>query len=302
MVKKLTFIAALAGTFFTGTLGAETLKYAGSDFLAGNAENVLKEELKQSDSAIELEGELLGSKVALEQLRKGEIDFAMIMLSDPESIPEFKNKTWRANALGYQVCYLIVPQSNPVEELSIFQLRGIFANFSEVPLNSWNEISDKITGTPKIHRIISTGNDNAGSVIFQSLVFPRAGFNKDLRKTASDEDAVRAVLNTGNAVALTATPPIGQPSLKTLAISPANKKDEKSTAYSPIPANIYNHDYPLSVQFMLIYPAEKRESMVPVIKTILSDPFAKALEKAALTPIPKNIREMLKKSIDVSKK
>lgn len=301
MLKKITLIAALAGAFFSGTLHAEALKYAGSDFLAGSAETVLKEELKKS-AALQLQGELLGSKVALEQLRKGEIDFAMIMLADADSIPEFKDKTWRANALGYQVCYLVVPQSNPVEELSIFQLRGIFANFSESPLNTWNEISDKVTGSPKIHRVVSTENDNAGGVIFQSLVFPRAGFNKDLRKTATDEDAIRAVLNTSNAIALTASPPVGQPTLKTLAISPANKKDETNTAYSPTPANIYNRDYPLSVQFMLVYPTGKREKMIPVIKTILSDPFAKALEKTALTPLPKNIRDMLKKNIDDPKK
>lgn len=302
MLKKITLLTALAGTLFAGTLHAETLKYAGSDFLAGTAETVLREELKKSATPTTIEGELLGSKVALDQLRKGEIDFAIVMLADSNSIPEFKDKTWRANAIGYQVSYLIVPQSNPVEELSLFQLRGIFANFSEEPLNSWNEISDKVTGTPKIQRILSTENDNAGGVTFQSLVFPRAGFNKDIRKTDSDEDAVRAVLNTGNAIALTASPPIGQPSLKTLAISPANKKGEKSTAYSPVPANIYNHDYPLSVQFLLVYPAEKREKIVPVIRTILSEPFAKALEKAALMPIPKNIREMLKKNIDAPEK
>lgn len=302
MLKKITLIAAFAGTLFAGTLHAETLKYAGSDFLVGTAETVLKKELEKSDAKIELEGELLGSKVALDQLRRGEIDFAMVMVADTDAIPEFKDKTWRANAIGYQVSYLVVPQSNPVEELSLFQLRGIFANFSESPLESWNEVSDKVTGTPKIQTILSTANDNAGGVTFQSLVFPRAGFNKNIRKIKTDDDAIRAVLNTNNAIALTASPPLGQPSLKTLAISPANKKGEKGTAYSPVPANIYNRDYPLSVQFLLVYPAKKREKLVPVLQTVLSEPFAKALEKAALMPIPKNIREMLKKNIDESKK
>lgn len=302
MFKKITLITAAAGLFLAGSLHAATLKYAGSDFLAGNAESVFKEELQKIDERLVLKGELLGTKVALEQLRKGEIDFAMIMTADRNAIPEFKDKTWRANALAYQVAYLVVPHSNPVEELSLFQLRGIFANFSENPLNSWNEISNKVTGTPRIQRIVSTENDNACGVIFQSLVFPRAGFNKDTRKTANDEDAIRAVLNTGNGIALTATPPTGQTSLKTLSISPANKKGETGTAYSPIPANIYNQDYPLSVQFLLVYPSENREKLLPVIRTVLSDPFAKALEKAALMPIPKNIRNSLKKNIDEMQK
>ena len=53
---------------------------------------------------------------------------------------------------------------------------------------------------------------------------------------------------------------------------------------------------------MLVYPAEKREKIIPVIRTILSEPFAKSLEKTTLMPLPKNIREMLKKNIDESKK
>lgn len=302
MFKKITLITTLAGILFAGTLPAETLKYAGSDFLAGSAEKVFREELEKNVPGLKLQGELLGSKVALEQLRKGEIDFAMIMLADPEAVPELKNKTWRANALAYQVAYLIAPQSNPVEELSIFQLRGIFANFSEAPLNNWNEVSNAVTGASKIQRIVSMANDNACGVTFQSLVFPRAGFNKDLRKTQNDEDAIRAVLNTSNAIALTASPPKNQPSLKLLSISPANKKDEKATAYKPIAANIYNRDYPLSVQFLLVYPAEKREKIIPAIRVILSEPFAKSLENASLMPIPKNIRESLKKNIDEPEK
>lgn len=295
MLKKITFLTSVAGMLFTGLLSADPIKYAGSDFLAGNTETVFKNELKKNDPALRIEGELLGSKIALEQLRKGEIDFAMIMQSDAKSLPEIQSKAWKATALAYQVAYLVVPQSNPVEELSVFSLRGIFANFSESPLNSWNEISDKITGSSKIQRIVSQENESAGSVIFQSLVFPRAGYNKDLRKVATDEDAIRAVLNTSNAIAITSSPPKGQPSLKVLSVSPANKKGETGTAYSPVPANIYNRDYPLSVQFLLVYPAEKRKTLIPVIRTALSESFSKALEEASLMPIPKNIREAMKK-------
>lgn len=298
MLKKLTSFTVLAGTLLASSLQAATLHYAGSDFLAGKAEDALKACVTKISPNTTLTGDLFGSKIALEQLREGKIDFALLMLQDPMSVPELKDKTWRANALGYQVAYLVVPRSNPTEELSLFQLRGIFANFSEAPLKTWNQISPKITGTPKIQPIVSAPNDSASSVAVQSLVFPRADYHPDVRKTANDDNTVRALMNTANGIAIVSAPPQNQPSLKTLAVSPANQKGETGTAYQPIASNIYNRDYPLAIQFFVVYPQKNREKILPVLQTILSDEFAKSLEKATLTPLPKNIREMLKKNID----
>lgn len=302
MLKKIALFTTLAGTLLAGTLQGETLRYAGSDFLAGQTETALKEELAKIDPKKTLSGELHGSKIALEKLREGKVDFALLMVQDPNSIPELKNKTWRANALAYQVVYVVVPRANPTEELSLFQLRGIFSNFSEMPLKTWDEITPKIPGSPKIQGIISAPNDSASTVAFQSLVFPRATYSSEVRKTADDDGAIRALMNTAGGIALVSAPPKSQPSLKMLAVSSANKKGETQTAYQPILSNIYNRDYPLTMQFFIVYPQKNREKLIPVIKTILSDAFAKSLEKATFTPIPKNIREMLKKNIDENKK
>lgn len=302
MLKKIILSAVSAGTLFAGTLFAEELKYAGSDFLSGKTEAALKQGLAQIAPKTTLSGELIGSKIALEKLRKNEIDFALLMIQDPDAIPELKEKKWRANTVAYQVSYLVVPLSNPAEEISIFQLRGIFADFAETPLKTWNQVSAAVTGTPKIQCIVSAPEESAAVVAFQSLVFPRAGYNPEVRKTADNEDAIRALLNTTNGIALVSAPPKGQPSLKMLAVSPANKKDQTATAYQPLRENIYNRDYPLAVQFFLVYPQENRSKILPVLKTVLSDAFAKSLEEATLTPIPKNIRELLKKNIDETQK
>lgn len=295
MLKKIILSVFTAGTLFAGTLFAEELKYAGSDFLSGKTENALKAGIEKIAPGTTLSGELLGSKIALEKLRQNEIDFALLMIQNPDTIPELKEKKWRANTVAYQVSYLVVPLSNPTEELSIFQLRGMFANFAEIPVKTWNQVSGAVTGTPKVQCIVSDPEESAAAVAFQSLVFPRAGYNPEIRKTANNEDAVRALLNTTNGIALVSAPPKGQPSLKTLAVSPADKKGQNATAYQPLPENIYNRDYPLAVQFFLVYPKENRSKILPVLKTILSDPFARSLEEATLTPIPKNIRTMLKK-------
>ena len=138
-IRQTTTLAlALAGTLFAGALRAETLRYAGSDFLAGKTEAELAAEVRKNAPGTELRGELIGSMTALDELRAGKIDFALLLLKNPAEIPEIKSGKWRARTVAYHVSYIVAPQSNPVEELSLFQLRGIFADFAEKPLASWS--------------------------------------------------------------------------------------------------------------------------------------------------------------------
>lgn len=298
-IRQTTTLAlALAGTLFAGALRAETLRYAGSDFLAGKTEAELAAEVRKNAPGTEIRGELIGSMTALDELRAGKIDFALLLLKNPDEIPEIKSGKWRARTVAYHVSYIVAPQSNPVEELSLFQLRGIFADFAEKPLASWSEVPGAGAFSAKIDRVVSTQNDNFALATFQSLVFPRTRFNAALRKTKTDEDALRAVSNSGGAIALVSAPPTGRPDLKTLAVSPADAAGKSATAYRPIPSNIYNRDYPLSIQFFVVYPAENAEKVAPVLETAFSDAFAESLEKSSLMPVPKNIRKMFKKNVD----
>ncbi len=285
----------LAGTLISGTVlvNAETVKYAGSDFLEGTVEKTLKENVSKGTNALTLEGELIGSKSAIRQLRAGECDFALIMWKgDPKSdFPEVADGKWRAIPIAHQVTYIAVPKSNKISDISFYELRGIFARYAEEHVVNWGDGA-------KIHPIIGSRTDSASASFFQAIVFPKSPFTQ-VRSTTNDDAALQEASSSHEAIAVVSTPISSKyPTLKTLAISDSQQPDNKKTAYLPTPANIYNHDYPLSVPFYVVYPTENRAKILPVLRTIFSKEFADTIQAQNLMPLPENIRENVKKSVD----
>ncbi len=308
LLKKLIALAAIFATTLCAetALAAEaaagnnaaattTIKYAGSDFLSGDIENALKENVAKAANAPALEGEMIGSKSAVTQLRAGECDFVLVMeKGDPKSLfAELAEGKWRAIPIAYLVSYVAVPRSNGVNEVSFYELRGIFARYAENHITKWEN-----TGV-KIYPILGSRTDSTANSFFQAIVFPQSPFLAQIRNTENDEGALQEASSSHEAIVVVSAPIASKfPTLKTLSVSEAQSPDEKKTAYSPTPANIYNRDYPLSVPFYVVYPVEKRAKIIPVLRAVFSNEFASTLQAQNLVPVPENIRENLKKSID----
>ncbi len=274
------------------------IRFVGSDFFAGNLEKFLKE-FAENEGEIEVESELLGSGLALKKLRANAADFAIVMSkNDPKiAFPEVAAGTWRAVPIAYQVLYVAVPKSNSIEEISFYELRGIFARYAEEHLTAWKNKS------AKIFPILGSRTDSAANAFFQALVFPKSPFLSGIRTAGSDGNALLEATSSHEAIAVVSSPVTAKfPSMKTLAVSEANSEAEKKTAYSPSAANIYNRDYPLSVSFYIVYPSENREKIVPVLTAIFSNEFAEKIDAENLISVPENIRGYIKKSVDALKK
>lgn len=295
LLKK-TFSAAAIAVAGTLALNADPIRYSGSDFLRGNAETALNAAIEKATGEAP-QSKLRGSISGEKELRAGEADFAMLMLpSQGKNLPEVKNGTWKVFPLGYQIAYVVVASANPEHEISFSRLAAIFGNFSQKSATTWREAG--VPGfsaslTPCVGDLTRT---NAVS-FFQRKVLPNYSLRPNVRSILTDADVFKEIVNNPGTIAVVGSPvPAGVPA-KTLAVSD-DASNPNAVAYSPIFTNVYNNDYPLTIPLYLVYPAEKRQMLKPVLSYLYSQEMADNLTAAGFLALEPKRREQFQKGID----
>ena len=273
---------------FTLTLGAdktnEPIRISGSDFLAtplSEAWDVLAEERNEV-----VEVDWPGSYPARQALEKGKIDIALVALPEETS---FDTTRFSALPFAYQAVFVAVHEENPLQSITIEDLRGIYAAEAAENKNQWDAFG--LRGV-WLSRSISAHIFDIPNV-FAPLLFCEYYLNHTPLKTRVQSwDNADALLKyfadnrTGIAILPSFPELYEQSTLRILSVI----NDDKQIPFSPKPENIHTGDYPLQLTFFALYKETRKTVLKPYLKRLFEDDLADRLEENYFTPLPESIR------------
>jgi ABC-type phosphate transport system substrate-binding protein len=264
------------------SLQAQEIRLAASDLLADFIEPPLQE--YSADREIEIDIDGIGSLPALDQLKANEIDLAVIAVPEGEEIPR---QEFSVYPFGYDVAVVVVNENNPINEISLSQLGGIFGNEEEFNYNTWGDLGLSGWGSRNIKPYSGTAEDSIALELFKFSVFKRGSMRSGVAMVNASE--VQSLLNTDAAsIGILSRMPTSQ-NLKVLMVSP----DETSPAFGPSSENVHFGDYPIRLSFYIVYKERDQERLKPVIGELLGDEVAAELENNHLVPLPDTVRRKL---------
>lgn len=265
-------------TFGAGALSG-SLRVAVSDLFP----QAVADELLAEFDALEAGAEVRrgGGMHTLDALRAGEID-AVVIPSPDESVPE---GPFMAEPIAFQVITILVHESNPVREISLEQLRMIYAQGGGI--DEWGRLG--ATGTWASRRITPNAvrmPENIGLEIFRHHVLQDTPMREGTRYRGSVRAALAEVADDNTAIAVLPAPrPAAR--ARTLFVS----VDVDAQAYSPTADNVLFGDYPLRLPFLLVHAEDLEVSKTRAVKrAVFSDRFARGLGEADFMPLPERER------------
>lgn len=264
------------------TLQAQEIRIAASDLLATVIETPL--DAYAADREVEIDIDSIGSLPALDQLQANEIDLAVIAIPEGEEIPR---QEFSVYPFAYDVAVVVVNENNPINEISLAQLGGIFGNEEEFNYNSWGDMGLSGWGSRNIKPFSGTADDSIALELFKYSVFKRGSMRSGVAMVNASE--IEGLLNTDAAsIGILSRMPNNQ-NLKVLMVSP----DENSPAFGPTSENVHFGDYPIRLSFYIVYNQRDQERLKPVIGQLLGDEVASGLKDNNLIALPETVRRKL---------
>jgi hypothetical protein len=247
------------------------LRIAGSDLLGAAFEQALSDDARRSQ--VPMRADFSGSRAALDALKAGGADLAIILLAPDEKLPE---QGFVATPLAYRIAVIAASRDTDVTQVSFTQLEGFFGASGPAGYRLWRDLGaggQKASLTVETHRL-ETATDAVSIDLFRHAVLrvPR------LKPTVQRHERMASLVEKLNAepggLAILPELPERGASLRVLMVS---KKDGEP-AFSPTPENIHSGDYPLRAAVWVVYPEKSAEDLRPVLRFLWSDEAARALE------------------------
>lgn len=267
---------------------------AGSDLIVAALESTAKA-FDHEDQNKTLRLSLVGSIPAIAAVLAGQADCAIIAQPDsaPLDIGELAHMP-----VGFLVVYVAVNRSNPVLDLSLAQLSGIYGiSRPDEDISRWSQLGlIGVWSNRSVQPLAPSRDDGVVVELFRNTVMPNKSF-KSVVTFVENRSRLNELLIADNAaVGILGAVPDGD-RLKTLSVSGGTRAAQ--TAYSPTRENVFYGDYPLRLPFYLVYPAERRAEIRDFARFLLSDDFTRVLEKHHLMPLPENERRKLLLDLDI---
>lgn len=272
------------------------LSYCGSDFLAGTLEREFEAQVESAHPDYALTAELRGSRWALVNLREKKCDFAVVLLPDKNAVPEIVSGEWKAIPVAYQTAIVVVSKSNAIDQINFYQLSGIFSRFAQERIDHWAQISSNFDGSARIRAIVNNMRGSSLSAFFQSKISPNSSLLSETLTLCGNDEILKDMSYETIAI-VSSFDPIKYPTLKALPVSTVSEKGAAGTAYAPSFSNIAHGDYPFSAPFYFVYPAAKRDQILPILEVAVSDKFANFVESQSLAIPPKAQRLGVRRQI-----
>lgn len=269
-------------------LQAQEIRIAASDLLADFIREPLEEYGSERSLNFSIDG--IGSLPALDKLRANEIDLAVISVPEGDEIPR---EEFTIYPFAYDVAVIAVNKNNPISEISLSQLGGIFGNEEEFNFNTWGDLGLSGWGSRNIKPLAGTAENSIALELFKYSVFKRGSMKSGVAMVNASE--IEGLLNSDAAsIGILSAMPTDQ-NLKVLMVAP----DRNAPAFGPTSDNIHFGDYPIRLAFYIAYKQRDRERMKPVIRFLLSDVVAQELNKNHLVALPETVRRKLLIDLDL---
>jgi phosphate transport system substrate-binding protein len=263
---------------------AEEIRMAASDLLAEFITPTLKTFAEENN--LDLKIQSIGSLPALDRLGSDEIDLAIIAIPEDDEVPRDQFNIY---PFAYDSAVIAVNNSNPIDEISIPRLGGIFGSNEEFNFNTWGELGLSGWGSRNIKPLAGPTEESISLELFRYSVFAGGAMKPSVAVVRSNEIEEALAGNIAAIGVLSSLPK--NKNLKVLMISETDAQD--SPAYGPTADNIHYGDYPIRLAFYIAYNPRDEEKIKPVLRALFGEEVAAVLNKNYLFALPENVRTQL---------
>jgi phosphate transport system substrate-binding protein len=267
----------LAGCLLAHAVLAAEIRIAGSDLLGPRFGATMEKFGRENETVVVVS--LAGSRPSLDRLRSGDADVALLALPPGEAAP---GEPLLAKAIAYQPVVLVVPTKLPLTQLTLMQVRGIFAAASAENFTLWGELGltgEWRTRPIEIHAVEST----------TALTLLSGAELKPLAKTAPLARVLERVRASDNGIGLVPALPAAGDGLRALALASSLRE----SAHLPNRESLHDGSYPLRLPLYVCFRREAAPRLLLFLRFLLSDECAEALAEANFQALPLEVRNQL---------
>jgi len=262
---------------------AQTLTLSGTDFFKGD----IAKSMEAAGASHGLKATWSGSFQALQALRSGKVDLAVLTSPSPEELPDVPGM--RRMPIAYRLCRVVVAKDNPVNSISYKQLRAIYGSRASQRLENWKDVLGTNTGTSgwanrAIEPMIPIAYTSFSREIFLHNALRDDRLHPSVKVFSNEKALQNAFAANSGAIAI----------LSGLAVEefskpiPVSKEDGQS--FTATPENLYFGDYPLYMPFSLYFPEIRTKELLPLIEAFYSQEVSQAIFQNGLAPVPDAFR------------
>ncbi len=284
MFARHAFRLLLLTATLAGAAQAAEIRVAGSDLL-GPAFVAAVEKFGRENS-VTVTSLLAGTRTGLDRLRSGDADIGLFALPPGEAAPGDPLLT---RVIAYQPIVLVVSDNLPVTQLTLAQVRGIFAATGAENFTQWGELG--LTGEWRTRAIAIQAMEPRAALtlpLFRRLVLNNADL-KPLASTATLERVLDRVRTSDNGIGLVPAVPEANSGLRAVALAPSVRE----SAHLPTPESLHDGGYPLRLPLYVSFRREAAPRLQLFLRFLLGDECAEALAQAHFIALPIDARNQL---------
>ena len=272
------------------TAQAEEIRIAASDLLADYIKVPLKAYAAENDSTYVVDS--IGSLPALDRLRSGEIDLAIIAVPEGNEVPRDEFSVY---PFAYDVAVIAVNATNPIDEISVARLGGIFGSNEELNLNTWGELGLSGMGSRNVKALAGISDESIALELFKYSIL-KGGFIKPSVSMVKDTEVEDLLRSDTASIAILSRMPENK-NIKVLMVS--SESDAYAPAFGPTDDNVHYGDYPIRLAYYIVYNLRDDAKLRPTIRELLNDEVAISLRSKDLIAMPETVRRKFLIDLDL---
>ncbi len=258
------------------------IQNSGSDTMV-NLAQAWAEEYAKVEPMVSVEVSGGGSGTGIAALIEGTVEVANCSRrfepSEIEQARKSRGKEPREFMVGHDALAVYVSKSNPMEEITLEQLAGIYGEGGQV--TKWSQLGVKMPdGADEIIRVSRQSNSGTYAYFREAILGKGRDFKLGSRDMHGSKDVVELVSKTPQAIGYSGMG-YAIPEVKTLRV--AKKAGDKS--YAPTVANALSHVYPISRELFMYTIGEPAGATKKYIDWIHSPAGQEIVVKSGYVPL-----------------
>lgn len=283
-----TSLSLFLGLLVSSTWTSASVRLVGSDLLGEALRSDLEFEADRRDWDLQID--FSGSLTGEAALTDGSADVAILAI--PNGVPPTEGVV--SFPFAFEVTVVGVNELNPVTELSLTQLRTLFASRPKGESSNWGELDAEGSWAGRLIAFNATRDrDHLNLELFRALALGPREMRVDVDYLPTRAAVVDQVADDSNSIGLF---PVSEdhPQVRLLFISTS----ETSQAYGPTSQSVFYGDYPLRLAYYVVYSESASEETLELVRFLLGDDVAETLTTADYMPAPATERSQFQMDLD----
>lgn len=268
-----------------GTLMGSEIRVVGSDILS----EILTPSFQVYKSGVN--NEMKGSYGAMEKVKLGEADVAIVAIPDGNEMP---GEEWTCRPLAYEVTVFGVHNTNPLNEIDLKKAAKIFGRPG---VNNWGKIGVEGSLAKKgVRAVMMDERSSLVKELFRWRALKGGEFNVEIEFEKNQGKLADILKDREESIVLmNSIPKEGH----VLSVLDTERGDEFS--FSPTQENVYYGDYPLRVPYYVVYPKGKQDKVEKFVSFLYGKRVQEDLQNGHLYVVPEKVRKRFVEELDKSR-